>query len=661
MANLEFVAPPSCLCTGVTAVDVFGTATFGTAPLAGPHATPQQSERCHSHMTSLPSAALPSTESTDAAAPTLTFSELGLPAALERAVADLGFEIPSAIQAEAIPALLSGRDITGVAQTGTGKTAAFGLPLLAAVDPSLREVQALVLTPTRELAMQVAEAIETFAKHLPGIEVVAVYGGSPFLPQQRALARGAQIVVGTPGRVIDHLERRTLRPDNVRFLVLDEADEMLRMGFAEDVDKIFNTTPTDRQVALFSATMPPAIRRVAGQHLNNPVEVAVSRQSSTVTSVNQTYAVVPYRHKAGALARVLAVSDADAAIVFVRTRGAAEEVGSALIERGISAAYISGDVAQGEREKIVERLRSGALNVLVATDVAARGLDVDRIGLVVNFDAPSEPEAYVHRIGRTGRAGRSGEALTFVTPSEQHRLRAIERTTRQKLEEISIPSPADVSSHRVQKLLRDVSARREAGRLDLYRTAIAAHLAENPSVDPAELAAVVAALAVGDTGPAARPTHGDDLDDALSRAHLSDRGDRHDRSARPSSDGPRRATHRTEGGLRYRIAVGHTHGAQAGAIVGALTNEGGLTGKDLGKIDIFPSFSLVEIPAGLSPEAFDRIGRARVAGRPLRIRIDEGPGPRTGQGASRPAGTHRPEGRDRADSRDRRPRYAAGR
>ena len=662
-SNLEFVAPPSCLCTGVTAVDVFGTATFGTAPLAGPHATPKQSERCHSHMTSLPSAALPATESTEAAdAAAITFADLGLPASLERAVADLGFTIPSAIQAEAIPALLSGRDITGVAQTGTGKTAAFGLPLLAAVDPELREVQALVLTPTRELAMQVAEAIETFAKHLPGVEVVAVYGGSPFLPQQRALARGAQIVVGTPGRVIDHLERRTLRPDNVRFLVLDEADEMLRMGFAEDVDKIFNTTPTDRQVALFSATMPPAIRRVAGQHLNNPVEVAVSRQSSTVTSVNQTYAVVPYRHKAGALARVLAVSDADAAIVFVRTRGAAEEVGSALIERGISAAYISGDVAQGEREKIVERLRSGALNVLVATDVAARGLDVDRIGLVVNFDAPSEPEAYVHRIGRTGRAGRSGEALTFVTPSEQHRLRAIERTTRQKLEEISIPSPADVSAHRVQRLLRDVATRTEAGRLDLYRTAVTTFLAENPSIEPAELAAVMAALAVGDTGPTARPTHGDDMDDALSRASLSDRGgDRHERSARPSSDGPRRATHRTEGALRYRVAVGHTHGAQAGAIVGALTNEGGLTGKDLGKIDIFPSFSLVEIPAGLSPEAFDRIGRARVAGRPLRIRIDEGPGPRAGQGASRPAG-HRPDPRgERSESRDRRPRYPAAR
>src|SRR3712207_3017418 len=437
------------------------------------------------HETVLPSTEAPDTERDTVAvsaveAPTVTFPGLGLPAALERAVADLGFTVPSAIQAEAIPALLSGRDITGVAQTGTGKTAAFGLPLLAALDPDVHQVQALVLTPTRELAMQVAEAIETFAKHLHGVEVVAVYGGSPFLPQQRALARGAQVVVGTPGRVIDHLERRTLRLDDINFLVLDEADEMLRMGFAEDVEKIFGAAPVERQVALFSATMPPAIRRVASQHLRNPVEVATSRQSSTVTGVKQTYAVVPYRHKAGALARVLAVSDADAAIVFVRTRGAAEEVGSALVERGISAAYISGDVAQGEREKIVDRLRTGALDVLVATDVAARGLDDERIGLDVKFDAPGEPETYVHRIGRTGRAGRTGEALTFVTPAEQHRLRQIERTTRTPLEEIRIPSPADVSSHRIAKLLAKVPARVEAGRLELYREAVAVTLAQNP-------------------------------------------------------------------------------------------------------------------------------------------------------------------------------------
>ncbi|WP_235522442.1 DEAD/DEAH box helicase [Cellulomonas sp. Root137] len=569
-----------------------------------------------------------------------TFDELGLPPALQAAIADLGFTTPSAIQAQAIPALLGGRDIVGVAQTGTGKTAAFGLPLLAAIDYDIPAVQAIVLTPTRELAMQVADAIQSFATHLPGLNVLAVYGGSPFLPQQRALARGAQVVVGTPGRVLDHLERRTLKLDQVRFLVLDEADEMLRMGFAEDVDKVLSAAPRERQVALFSATMPPQIRRVAEQHLNRPVEITVSRQASTVTSVRQTYAVVPHRHKTGALARVLAVSEADAAIVFVRTRGAAEEVGSALIERGISAAYISGDVAQTEREKIVDRLRTGALDVLVATDVAARGLDVDRIGLVVNFDVPREPEIYVHRIGRTGRAGREGEALSFVTPAEQSRLRQIERTTRQSLLQVDIPSPAEVSAHRVQALLARTGARAELDRLDLYREAIAVHMAQNPDVDPFELLAVLTALSVGDEGPVA--VQGDDLDDALSRAHLTGGGRERDGERsydRPERGERRRAdTHIAGGSPRWRVAVGHRDGLQPGALVGALTGEGGLTGKDVGKIDIFGSFALVDIPDGLSADVIDRLARTRVAGRPLRIRLDSGPRP--GHGASRP--THGP-------------------
>ncbi|GIG20292.1 DNA helicase [Cellulomonas chitinilytica] len=590
----------------------------------------------------MPTSMSPAVEPAVEAGP--TFADLGMPDALGRAVADLGFVTPSAIQAQAIPALLQGRDIVGVAQTGTGKTAAFGLPLLAAIDTDAPAVQAVVLTPTRELAMQVADAIQSFATHLPGLNVLAVYGGSPFLPQQRALARGAQVVVGTPGRVIDHLERRTLKMDQVRFLVLDEADEMLRMGFAEDVDKVLQAAPRERQVALFSATMPPQIRRVAEQHLNRPVEITVSRQASTVTSVRQTYAVVPHRHKTGALARVLAVSEADAAIVFVRTRGAAEEVGSALVERGISAAYISGDVAQTEREKIVDRLRTGALDVLVATDVAARGLDVDRIGLVVNFDVPREPETYVHRIGRTGRAGREGEALSFVTPAEQSRLRQIERTTRQSLLEVKIPTPAEVSAHRVQALLARTAARAEVGRLDLYREAIAVHLAQNPGVDPVDLLAVVAALSVGDEGPVA--VQGDDLDDALSRAHLTGGGRERDGERgydRPERGERRRAdTHIAGGPPRWRVAVGHRDGVQPGALVGALTGEGGLTGKDLGKIDIFGSFSLVDIPGGLSAETVDRLARTRVAGRPLRIRLDTGPRP--GHGASRPPhGSHGPQ------------------
>lgn len=573
---------------------------------------------------------------------TVVFDDLGLPAPLAAAVRDLGFVTPSAIQAQAVPALLDGRDIVGVAQTGTGKTAAFGLPLLAAVDPDVEGVQAIVLTPTRELAMQVADAITSFATHLPGLSVVAVYGGAPFLPQQRALQRGAQVVVGTPGRVLDHLDRRTLRTENVRFLVLDEADEMLRMGFAEDVDRVLSSTPTDRQVALFSATMPPAIRRVAEQHLNDPVEVTVARQSSTVTTVRQTFAVVPHRHKTGALARVLAVTEADATIVFVRTRGAAEEVGSALVERGISAAYISGDVAQADREKIVDRLRSGALDVLVATDVAARGLDVDRIGLVVNLDLPREPETYVHRIGRTGRAGREGEALTFVTPSEQQRLRQIERTTRHQLTEVTIPSPAQVSAHRARVLLEQVDERAGRGRLDAARDAVTAYLEAHPGQDLVDLLTVVTALAVGDEGPQARPTHGDDLDDALSRAHLvperrrHEQGDRPERGSRDVRDRDRGRAGAGSGAPRYRVAVGHRDGLQPGALVGALTGEGGLTGKDVGKIDIFGSFSLVDIPNGLTPEAVERLARTRVAGRPLHIRVDAGPRP--GHGASRPAG-----------------------
>ena len=580
----------------------------------------------------------PTAGATAPASEGLDLVDLGLPAPLLAAVQELGFLRPTPVQEAAIPALLAGRDLTGVAQTGTGKTAAFGLPLLAAIDAGTPQVQALVLTPTRELAMQVADALQSFAVHLRGVKVVAVYGGAPFLPQQRALAAGAQVVVGTPGRVIDHLERRTLRMDAVRFLVLDEADEMLRMGFAEDVEKVFSAAPEKRQVALFSATLPPPIVRVAQQHLVDPVRVATSRQSSTVSTVKQTFAVVPFRHKTGALARVLATTDAEAAIVFTRTRGAADEVGSALVARGVNAATISGDVAQKDREKIVERLREGALDVLVATDVAARGLDVERVGLVVNFDVPGEPEAYVHRIGRTGRAGRTGEALTFVTPNEQGRLRAIEKVTRQRLEEVTIPSPADVSAHRVRRLLGQVATRLEAGRLDLYVQAVREHL-DATGQDAAELAAVLAALAVGDPGPGATPP-----EDLTASPLQTARGAQDDdgRISFTSEERARTAVRRAATGTRYRVAVGHTHGARPEAIVGAITGEGGLTGKDLGKIDIFSTFSLVDITAEMTPEILRRIGGAKVGGRPLRIELDRGPRGRSAARTTAHEGTHHP-------------------
>lgn len=555
-----------------------------------------------------------------------SFAELNLPDALMKAVAKLGFTTPSAIQAQAIPHLLAGRDITGVAQTGTGKTAAFGLPLLAQINPNVRAVQALVLTPTRELALQVAEAVESFASHLGSVNVVAVYGGAPYPAQIRALQAGAQVVVGTPGRVIDHLKRGTLKLDQVHFLVLDEADEMLRMGFAEDVEQIFSFAPKEgRQVALFSATMPPAIRSVAANHLNNPVEIAVARQSSTTENVTQGYAVVPFRHKVGSLSRILATSDTDAAIVFCRTRSSAEEVGAALLERGILAATISGDVAQKEREKIVERLRSGALDVLVATDVAARGLDVDRIGLVVNFDIPGEPEAYVHRIGRTGRAGRSGQAISFITPHERGKLRNIERTIRQSISEVQIPTPADVSAHKAKKLQEQIANRIELGRLDLYKNLITQSLADK-SLDLVDVAAALMAVNVGDSGPRARAEQDEYEAQKAETQKLAKepaRGAKHGLDGRKERHG--RGSDRGGERVRYRLEVGHSHGVGPSGIVGALTNEGGLSGKDLGKLDIFQNFSLIDISVPLDAKTLDRLSKARVGGKSLRIRLDRGP------------------------------------
>jgi len=565
-----------------------------------------------------------------AADPTPRFAQLTLPAALLRAIDDIGFQTPTAIQAEAIPALLGGRDITGVAQTGTGKTAAFGLPLLASIDPRSRGVQALVLTPTRELAVQVAEAISSFAAHLPTLTVVPVYGGASFLPQRAALKAGAQVVVGTPGRIIDHLERGTLNLAGLKFLVLDEADEMLRMGFAEDVDRILSDAPGERQTALFSATMPPAIRAIARKHLNDPLDIAVTRQSSTVDAVRQTYAVVPFRDKVDVLARILKVTQGDATIVFVRTKGACDEVGAELIARGVSAAAINGDVPQKERERIIERLRDGRLDVLVATDVAARGLDVERVDLVVNFDAPGEPESYVHRIGRTGRAGRAGEALTFFTPREIARLRAIERAIRQKLELITPPTAADVAAHRAAGVLTQAAERVSGGSLARYRQAVATFLAEQ-DLTALELSATLLALAAGDDGneTAARTT-------SVFAAERPERPGAERRvTGRPVRDGGRpvrdsgdrgsadRAGRRRDpAGPRYRVAVGHSHGVRPAAIVGAITAEGGLAGKDLGRIDIYDTFSTVEIAGTLSPAAFGRISAAKVSGQSLRIELD---------------------------------------
>ena len=568
-----------------------------------------------------------------------TFADLGLPADLLKAVTDMGFVTPTAIQKEAIPVLLAGRDVVGVAQTGTGKTAAFGLPLLDAVDAREGVVQALVLAPTRELALQSADAITDMAHRSRGLEVVAVYGGAPYGPQIGALRDGAQVVVGTPGRIIDLIDKGALSLDSVRYFVLDEADEMLRMGFAEDVETIAASLPSERRTALFSATMPPAIERVAAEHLVDPARIEVSRQSSTVDTVHQTYAVVPFRHKIGAVSRVLAVTEAEAAIVFVRTKSTAEDVAIELAGRGIQAAAISGDVPQRERERLVERLRAGTLDVLVATDVAARGLDVDRIGLVVNFDVPREAEAYVHRIGRTGRAGRHGEAVTFLTPKEKSKLRQIERLTGTRLEEITLPSPADVSAHRARKLLAKAAARHERGRLGMY-TPLIADAAADLEIDAEELAATLLALAVGDEGPQRRqdddrPRRGRErrevsVDDEGAFVSASfeggrDKGRRERPEGKPGAARGGRREHEGPGTV-YRVEVGHRDRVMPGAIVGALANEGGISGSDIGKIDILQSFSLVTIHTPLSEDQLEAMRHATFSGRELRIRPDEGPG-----------------------------------
>lgn len=611
------------------------------------------------------------------------FDDLGLPEDLLAAVKELGFSTPTAIQAAAIPILLRGKDVVGVAQTGTGKTAAFALPLLAHIDPDKREVQALVLAPTRELAMQGAQAIESFAAKSRGVDVAAVYGGSSYLPQLRALEGGAQVVVGTPGRIMDLMDRGALRLDSVRYFVLDEADEMLRMGFAEDVEKIASEVPEGRISALFSATMPPPIRRVAERHLSDAEEVTISRPATTVSTVKQMYAVVPERHKIGALARVLAVTEAQAALVFVRTRSTAEDLTIELGARGVATAALSGDVVQKEREKLVARLRDGTLDVLVATDVAARGLDVDRIGLVVNFDVPRETDTYVHRIGRTGRAGRTGESITFVTPKERPRLRRIEKQTGSRMEQIELPTPAEVSKLRARRTVEQAMARVAKGRLWVYEEILEDFVAEqakaaaqsapgadldshehgagsysqhdsHPLSDPGSqldskdqagpvsletLTMALLALAVRDPGPVAG-----EEPERLTEDFGSER------EGRPRKE--RQPRRQMKNSVRYRVEVGHKDRVKPGAIVGALTHEGGLSGSDLGHIDIFPTFSLVEIGVPLSPEARKRISQARVSGRALKISEDRGPGgfrDDAGRGRPRRDSDYSDRGRSRGD------------
>ena len=572
------------------------------------------------------------------------FSDLELPEPLLRAVVEAGYESPSPIQVECIPLLLAGHDLLGQAQTGTGKTAAFALPLLARIELGLREPQLLVLAPTRELAIQVAEAMQVYAHHLPDFHVLPIYGGQSYEVQLRHLRRGVQVIVGTPGRVMDHMRRGTLKTENLRALVLDEADEMLRMGFIDDVNWVLENIPAERQIALFSATMPKEIRKVAEQHLHDPKIVKIASSTTTAATIRQRYWVVSGMHKLDALTRVLETEAVDGAIVFVRTKTATVEVADRLCARGFSAEALNGDIAQVQREKTVERLKNGRIDLLVATDVAARGLDVQRVSHVINYDIPYDTESYVHRIGRTGRAGRAGTAILFVAPRERRMLKAIEKATSQPIEPMQMPSVKDINESRVarfkQRIVDGLSTDRDLGLF--YR--IVREIEDEHDADPLQIASVLAAMLQGDVplllgeGKAERkqePVSGDQAtrrekparkgagseSDALpARASHKPSVDELDPVALPLKDHPDVEME------RFRIDVGYTHGVKPGNIVGAIANEADLESCYIGHIEIFDDFSVVDLPAGMPKETFRALKKAWVCQRQLQIsRLGEEP------------------------------------
>ncbi|WP_394554430.1 DEAD/DEAH box helicase [Agromyces sp. MMS24-JH15] len=590
----------------------------------------------------------------------ITFADLGLDGAVLKALRDVGYETPSPIQAATIPTLLSGRDVVGLAQTGTGKTAAFAVPILQRLDVSQKTPQALVLAPTRELALQVCEAFEKYASRLKDVHILPVYGGQAYGVQLSALRRGVHIVVGTPGRIMDHLDRGTLDLSELKYLVLDEADEMLKMGFAEDVESILADTPDDKQVALFSATMPAAIRRISQQYLTDPEEITVKAKTQTSANITQRYLVVSFAQKIDALTRILEVENFEGMIVFVRTKNVTEEVAEKLRARGYSAAAINGDLSQQQRERTVNQLKSGKLDILVATDVAARGLDVDRISHVVNFDIPTDSEPYVHRIGRTGRAGRTGDAISFVTPRERGLLARIEKATRQPMIQMQLPTAEDVNVTRLARFDdRITEALSQASRIDAFRDIIA-HYVRHHDVPEADVAAALAVVAQGDSplllDPNAEPKRGR-FEDRGDRPDRSDRFDRDDRRGRGRDGdergdrGDRRERRRTGGALApYRIEVGRRQRVEPRQIVGALANEGGLSRDDFGHIDIRQDFSIVELPADLADDVLDRLSTTKISGRPIELRPDAG-----GRGA-RSGGDDR-RGYGQGARRSDRPRY----
>lgn len=548
---------------------------------------------------------------TDTSTP-IAFRDLGLPAAMLAILDGIGYENPTPIQAQTIPLLLEGRDVLGQAQTGTGKTAAFALPILARLDMSNRNTQVLVLAPTRELAIQVAEAFQTYSAWLPGFQVLPLYGGAGYAGQLRQLKQGAQVVVGTPGRVMDHMRRGTLDVSALQCLVLDEADEMLRMGFIDDVEWVLEQTPPERQIALFSATMPTEIRRIARHHLQEPAEIAIANKTTTAATIRQRYWAVAGTNKLDALTRMLEVEDFDGMIIFVRTKNATLELSDKLRARGFNAAPLNGDIAQAQREHTIAQLKNGALDIVVATDVAARGLDVERISHVINYDIPTDTEAYVHRIGRTGRAGRSGEAILFVAPREKRLLFAIEKATRQPIEHMELPSAKTINLKRIERFRQQITERLEKGGLDAFRDVITLYQYETGT----ELELIAAALAA--MTQSATNSFLLDENERLREQPLADDGRRrHDHQDRPERD---RAPKEVAPGMkRYRIDVGHNRQIKPGNIVGAIANEADISSKLIGNISIHANHSTVDLPDDLPPAVLQILKRARVSGRPMNL------------------------------------------
>jgi len=561
-----------------------------------------------------------------------SFSELGLSASVLEALISIGYETPSPIQAEMIPYVMEGRDVLGQAQTGTGKTAAFALPILSQIDLKIKTPQVLVLAPTRELAIQVAEAFQKYATKMKGFHVLPIYGGQDARGQIRQLDRGVHVVVGTPGRVMDLIRRRSLKLDAIKTLVLDEADEMLRMGFIDDVEWVMEQLPEERQIALFSATMPAPIHKITKKYLHDPKEIFIKVKTTTASTIRQRYWMVSGHHKLDALTRILEAEEFDAIIIFVRTKNATTELAEKLEARGYSSAAINGDIAQNQREKTVENLKRKKIDILIATDVAARGLDVPRISHVINYDVPYDTESYVHRIGRTGRAGREGDAILFVAPREKRMLQQIERATKQKIEALEMPSTEMINNKRVARFTQTITDNIASEGLEFYASILEKYTLEH-NIPAIEVAAALAKMVQGDeplllsNAPVAQKSNRNDRDrndrDRGDRKNR-DRGSRRDREDRGerSERRPRRDHGEKEEGMQtYRIEVGHDHGVKPGNIVGAIANEAGIDSKHMGRIQISDDYSTIDLPEGMPKDIFMDLKSVRVAGQKLNISV----------------------------------------